>query len=898
MPSPPRLFLIDGNNQMYRAYHAIQGLTGPDGRSTNAVFGFIAMLRKLIDEQKPNLVAAAFDLRGPTFRHELSADYKANRRPMPDDLVEQVSWVHEACAALGVPIVTHPGFEADDVIGTLATQAVAAGVDVVVVTGDKDFFQLVSDRVRVFNPRDDGTWFDDAGVLEKFGARPDQVVDVLALMGDASDNVKGVPGIGAKGARELVSDFGSLDWLLEHADELPKQKYRTALTEHADDARSSLDLVRIRVDVPVPYEPERYRYQGPDRTRCFALFSELGFRSLLSDFAPTADNVDTDYQLVTDVAELKTLAASLRTSGRFGLHVLAVSGSPSRDGVVGLAVSTAARSASYVPLARGGLDLTGNLSDETVFGTLGPILEDPDVRKVGHDLKRDMLWLGVYDLRLRGVQLDTMIASYLLNPDATREAPSLETVALEQTGYQALSAESVRGKGAKAPDFDLLPPEAVLAYACERADLPLQAAEPLTTRLDEARLATVYRDLEDPLMPVLADIERAGVRVDVDALAEQSCQMDGELAGLQSQIFTLAGEAFNINSSRQLSTILFEKLGLPTRKKTGKTRAASTSVEVLEELSAMHALPRLVLEWRSIQKLKGTYVDVLPQLVRSDTGRVHTSFNQAVAATGRLSSSDPNLQNIPIRTALGRAIRRAFVAREGHVLISADYSQIELRVLAHLSADIALTEAFIRDEDIHDQTALRVFGLDSGLEPHELRRRAKIINYALLYGKTAFTLSRDIGVTPQAAQAFIDAYFEGYPQVRSYLDRVIDEARESGEVRTMFGRRRLVPGLRSRNGQVRAAAERMTVNMPIQGTAADVLKRAMIDLDGVLPPAALMILTVHDELLIEAPRDEADTVGALVRDRMERAADLTVPMKVDVGIGQNWMTAKEWPVPS
>ena len=893
MPSTPRLFLIDGNNQMYRAYHAIQGLTGPDGRSTNAVYGFIAMLRKLIDDQQPDLVAAAFDLKGPTFRHELSADYKAHRRPMPDDLVEQVSWVHEACAALGVPIVSHAGFEADDVIGTLATQAAAAGLDVVVVTGDKDFFQLVSDRVRVFNPRDEGTWYDDAGVLEKFGARPDQVVDVLALMGDASDNVKGVPGIGAKGARELVSDYGSLDWLLEHADELPKQKYRTALTEHAGDARASRELVRIRMNVPVRYDPERYRYQGADRARCFALFSELGFRSLLSDFAPRSDSVDTDYRLLTEVAELETLAVSLRESGRFGLHVLAVSGPPSHDGVVGLAFSTAARSASYVPLARrGGLDLTPSLDGETVFGTLRPILEDPEVRKVGHDLKRDMLWLAAHAVRLRGLELDTMIASYLLNPDATREAPPLETVALEHTGYQALSAQTVRGKGAKAPDFDQLPPDAVLAYACERADLPLQAAEPLTARLEEARLTTVYRELEDPLIPVLADIERAGVRVDVDALVEQSRQMDGELSRLQSQIFTLAGEAFNINSPRQLSAILFEKMGLPTRKKTGKTRAASTSVEVLEGLSAQHALPRLVLEWRSIQKLKGTYVDALPQLVRSDTGRVHTSFNQAVAATGRLSSSDPNLQNIPIRTALGREIRRAFVAREGHVLISADYSQIELRVLAHVSADTALTDAFLRDEDIHYQTARHVFGPDSGLDPHELRRRAKIINYALLYGKTAFTLSRDIGVPQPAAQAFIDAYFAGYPAVRRYLDGVIAEARESGEVRTMFGRRRLVPELRSRNGQIRAAAERMTVNMPIQGAAADILKRAMIDLDGALPPTALMILTVHDELLIEAPRDAADAVAALVRDRMTRAADLTVPLKVDVGIGEHWMAAK------
>ena len=893
MPSTPRLFLIDGNNQMYRAYHAIHGLTGPDGRSTNAVYGFITMLRKLLSDQQPDLVAAAFDLKGPTFRHELAADYKATRRPMPEDLVEQVSWVHEACAALGVPVVTHAGFEADDVIGTLATQAVAAGLKVVVVTGDKDFFQLVGDRIQVFNPRDEGAWYDDAGVLEKFGVRPDQVVDVLALMGDASDNVKGVPGIGEKGARELLADFGSLDWLLEHADELPKKKYRTALTEHADDARRSRDLVRLCTDVPVPYEPERYRYHGADRTRCFTLFSELGFRSLLSDFAPRADSVDTDYRLVTEVAELEMLATTLCEAGRCGLHVLTVSGPPTRGGIVGLAFSTTARSTSYVPLMQDGLDLTGSLDERTVFETLGPILEDPQVRKVGHDLKRELRWLATHEIRLQGLELDTMVGSYLLDPDATREAPTLETVALEHAGYQALRADTVRGKGAKAPDFDRLPPDAVLAYACERADLPLQAAEPLTTRLDEAHLTTVYRELENPLIPVLADIERAGVRVDVDALVEQSRQMDGELAKLQSQIFTLADEEFNINSPRQLSAILFEKLALPTRKKTGKTRAASTAAEVLEDLAAHHELPRLVIEWRAVQKLKGTYVDALPRLVRPETGRVHTRFNQAIAATGRLSSSDPNLQNIPIRTPLGRQIRRAFVAHDRHVLISADYSQIELRVLAHLSADAALIAAFVRGEDIHDRTARNVFGTESGLDPHELRRRAKIINYALLYGKTAFTLSRDIGVTPQAAQAFIDAYFEGYPTVRGFLQGVIDEARECGEVRTMFGRRRLVPELRSRNGQIRAAAERVTVNMPIQGTAADILKRAMIDLAGALPPSAPMILTVHDELLIEAPRDAADSVATLVRDRMERAADLTVPLRVDVGIGENWMAAKE-----
>ena len=890
MPSATRLFLIDGSSQMYRAYYAIRGLTGPDGRSTNAVYGFITMLRKLISEQQPDLVVAAFDLQGPTFRNVLAADYKANRRPMPDDLVEQITWVHEACAALGVPVVTHEGFEADDVIGTLAARAVAAGVDVVVVTADKDFFQLVGDRLRVFNPRDAGTWYDDAGVLEKFGVRPDQVVDVLALMGDASDNVKGVPGIGEKGARELVSGFGTLDRLLGHVGELPTKRYRTALTEHAEDARRSRELVRIHTDVPVSYEPERYRYRGPDRARCVTLFSTLGFTSLLSEFAPTVDSVSTDYRIVNEVNELETLAASLRAIGRCGLHVVTVSGPPSRAGVVGLAFSTAARSASYVALARDGLDLSGSLDGATVFAILGPILEDLEVRKVGHDLKRDMLWLATHGVRLRGLDLDTMIASYLL--DATRATQTLETLALEYAGYQPQTAQTVRGKGPKAPDFDRLPPDGVLTYACERADLPLQVAEPLTDLLRRERLAKLYRELEHPLIPVLVDIERTGVRIATDALAEQANRMDAELADLQARVFRLAGEEFNINSSQQLSAILFEKLALPTRRKTGKTRVASTSAEVLEELAAQHELPRLIVEWRTVQKLKSTYVNALPRLVRPDTGRVHTSFNQAVAVTGRLSSSDPNLQNIPIRTPLGREIRRAFVAREGHVLISADYSQIELRVLAHLSADPALIAAFVRGEDIHDQTAHQVFGSDSGFDQHELRRRAKIINYALLYGKTAFTLSRDIGVTPQAAQAFIDAYFAAYPSVRGFLEGVIETARESGEVRTMFGRRRPVPELRSRNGQIRAAAERVTVNMPIQGTAAYILKRAMIDLAGALPPSVPMILTVHDELLLEAPRGEADSVASLVRDRMEQAVELRVPLTVDVGCGENWMAIK------
>ena len=889
MPSRPRLFLVDGNSQMYRAYHAIRGLTGPDGRSTNAVFGFITMLRKLVAEQAPELVAAAFDLKGPTFRHELAADYKANRRPMPDDLVEQVPHVHEACAALGVPLVTREGFEADDVIGSLAARAVAADLDVVIVTGDKDFFQLVDERVQVFNPRDDGAWFDAAAVREKFGVRPDQVVDVLALMGDASDNVKGVPGVGEKSARALLAEFGSLDRLLERAPELSKKKLRTALTEHAGDARRSRELVRIRVDAPIDADPADFRYRGADRERCYALFSALGFKSLLNEFAPTAETVRTDYRIVTTAAGLDALAAALRGAGRYGLHVLTAAGPPSRAGLVGLAFSTGPRAGRYVPVAGRGLDLSGSLDAATVFAALRPVLEDPAVGMVGHDLKRALRWLDAHGVRPRGLELDTMIASYLLD---SRPAPTVETVALEHAGYRMVTAEAVRGKGARAPDFDRLPPETVVAYACERADLPLQAAAPLTAALEKERLLALYREIEHPLIPVLDGIERAGVRVATTALAEQSRTMQARLDVLQSRIFALAGEEFNVNSPRQLSVILFEKLALPTRKKTGKTRAASTSVEVLEELAEQHELPRLVLEWRTIQKLKGTWVEALPQLVRPDTGRVHTSFNQAVAATGRLSSSDPNLQNIPIRTALGREIRRAFAARDGCVLISADYSQIELRVLAHLSEDAALTEAFVRGEDVHDRTARQVFGTDSGLDPHELRRRAKIINYALLYGKTAFTLARDIGVTPALAQAFIDAYFAGYPAVKGFLDAVIEQARESGEVRTLFGRRRLVPELRSRNAQIRAAAERAAVNMPIQGAAADILKRAMITLAGALPPSTPMILTVHDELVLEAPRDEAGAAAALVRDTMSGAADLRVPLTVDVGIGDDWMAAK------
>jgi DNA polymerase-1 len=894
--STPRLYLIDGSSQMYRAYHAIRGLTGPDGKSTNAVYGFVTMLRKLINDHQPQYVAASFDLAGPTFRDEIVKDYKANRTPMPGDLAEQIPWVHAACEAMGVPILTSHRFEADDVIGTLATKAVAQGFEVAIVTGDKDFFQLVHDGIKVYNPKEEGTWFDAAGVKEKFGVAPSQVVDVLALMGDSIDNIKGVPGIGEKGARDLIATYGTLEDLLAHASDISNKRQREGLLNHADDARQSRTLAQIHTDCPVDFDPDALRYRGSSQQRCFELFSRLGFRSLVMEYAPTAQTVGKDYVIVDSLDGVRSLAADLRAAGRFALRVLPDTPSAMRAGIVGVSFSMKARHARYVPFTAAGLGFDGGIDPRAALDALKPVLEDSSIRKTGHDLKFDAILLKRHGITLAGLDTDTMLASYLI--DATRSAHVLEDLALEYTGYKALTDEDVCGRGAKAVSFAQIPVQAALDYAGERSDLALQVAAPLRELLKKEELEDLYEQLEHPLIPVLMDLELAGIRIDGPALASQSQNIDEELNRLAARVYEFAGEQFNINSPKKLAEILFDRMGLKTEtlRRTTKTKAHSTAFEVLEELALAHEMPRLVLEWRALMKLKGTYIDALPQLMDPETGRVHTCFNQAVAATGRLSSSDPNLQNIPIRTELGREIRRAFVADKGNVLISADYSQIELRVLAHLSGDEALIEAFTRGEDIHDRTALKVFGPNSGLSKHELRRRAKIINYALLYGKQAFTLAKDIGVSREEAQAFINAYFAGFPSVRAFIDDLLATARATGVVKTMFGRRRLVPNINNKNGQVRAAAERETSNMPIQGTAADILKRAMIDVHAALPRVAggraRMILTVHDELLFEAPKEAADETAAAVRELMQSAVKLKVPLTVDVGIGENWKEAK------
>jgi len=901
----PRLFLIDGSSQMYRAYHAMRGggLSNQEGSTTHAVYLFVTMLRKLMADHAPPFIAASFDLAGKTFRDDIVSDYKANRAAMPDDLAEQIGWVHEACEAMGVPILTSRGYEADDVIGTLAVKAVATGYDVAIVSIDKDFFQLVVDpQVKVYDPREDGTWFDEAGVVQKFGVKPSQVVDVLALVGDTSDNVAGVPGIGKKGAIDLITRFESLDALLDGAASQLKGKQRDTLIEHRSDALQSRELVTIRTDVPLEVDLATLAYRGASREKCYDLFTRLAFRTLINDYAPSMDSTPHEYQLITTDAAFDALVAQLTEAREFGLRLTTDDVSAVRAAIVGFAFSVADRRAAYVPVGHesgnGSHDLLSaasrpaQLELKAVLERLTPLFEDASLRKIGHDLKQEVILLARHGVTLRGVGFDSMLGSYLL--DATRSSHALPEVALEHLGYKAIAQESVVGKGVKAVNLSSLTPETALTLACERVDVGRQLARKLEPMLDD-ELASVNRDLELPLVDVLADIERAGIRVDTTALAEQSKRLDSQLASLTARIHDLAGGDFNISSPKQLGEVLFERLNLPGLKKTGKTKSFSTAVEVLEELALTHELPKLILEYRGLHKLKGTYVDALPLLVNPATGRVHTSLNQAVAATGRLSSSDPNLQNIPIRTEIGREIRSAFVAAPGCVLISADYSQIELRVLAHLAEEDTLIEAFRVGEDIHDRTALKVFGADSGLSKHELRRRAKIINYALLYGKTAFTLAKDIGVTKEAAQAFIDAYFAGFPKVRNYIDVTIEEARKTGVVKTMFGRRRLVPELNSRNGQIRMGAERETINMPIQGTAADILKRAMIDIHAALSKPGTrtrMILTVHDELLFECPAEEADESSALVQRLMQNAVKLAVPLDVDVGHADNWRDAK------
>ncbi|PYQ07299.1 MAG: DNA polymerase I [Acidobacteria bacterium] len=881
------VYFIDGSAQLHRAYFAIRGLATTRGLPTGATYGFTTMLRKLYQDEQPQWCGISFDLAGPTFRHKEYGEYKATRRRMDDDLAVQLPYVRRVCEAFGLPMLDVPGFEADDVIATLAYQAVAAGYKVVVVTGDKDFLQLVSDDILVLNPGREGsgsTLYDRKTVEERFGVPPERVVDVLALVGDAVDNVPGVAGIGEKGARDLIKEYGTMEAVLDNAEKVRRPAYREGLKAHREDAILSKRLVTLRTDAPITLDLVKLERREPNRALAHGLFTELEFVNLVKEFVPEPSTTGTSYEIVTDEAALAGFLERARRAGEVGLSVLRSTREPMRARVVGLALTREPGRAIYVPFDPAPLEAPSVLPRARAMEILRPLLADPAVSLHSARAKHDRILLGRLGVPADRLVFDVGVASYLLNPG--RRSWSVEELALEVLGEQPKPMAGIVEGGA-----DGISIAAAAQAAAQEADLARRLSGPMTTRLREEGLIEIFETMEMPLVEVLADMERAGVKINREILAEMSRDMEKQITDLTRDIHALAGGEFNINSPIQLRDVLFARLGMRSAKKTAKTRAMSTAEEVLEELAAEHELPRKILEYRSVQKLKSTYVDALPGLVDPETGRIHASFNQTVAATGRLSTADPNLQNIPIRTPEGRRIREAFVAERGHLLLSADYSQIELRVLAHLSKDKTLIDTFQRGEDVHDRTAREIFGPLSALPVDEQRRVSKMVNYALLYGKSAFTLAKDIGVTKTQAAEFIEAYFGRYPSVRKFIDDTIARARETGTVRTLLGRLRRLPDLRSPNYQIRAEAERQAMNTPVQGSAADLIKKAMIDLHREIRRRNLrarLILQIHDELLLEVPEEEAETSRALVRQVMEGALALDVPLVADARLGATW----------
>ncbi len=885
MPRPRTVHLVDGSGQFHRAFHAIRGLATSRGLPTNATYGFTTMLRKLLEDEQPEHLVVLFDPPGRTFRHDQYDEYKANRPQMDNDLAVQLPYIRRVCEALRLPVVEAPGFEADDTIATLAEQAVASGLAVVIVTADKDMLQLVSPQVRVLNPGREGTGatiLDEKAVEEKWGVPPSRIVDVLALVGDAVDNVPGVPGIGEKGARDLVREFGAVEDVIRNADKVKRAAYREGLKGHAADALLSKQLVTLRRDAPVQLDLDAFARREPDRLACHALFKELEFQGLAREYAPEVAVGAGEHRLLLDEDAVATAVAEGRAAGRVALSLVLTAPLATRARALGLALCWAKGRSAYVPLAHSGLDVQGALPAAAALALLRPLLEDGALRKISAHAKRDRVVLARLGVELRGLGFDALLASYLIDPGR-------RGYVLEDLAFEYLSERRAAGAdGIAAADAPAL---ATAQAAGSDAELLLRLEPRLRERLEADGLRDIYEQMEMPLVPVLADMESAGVLVDVALLTAMSGDMEAQLETLTREIHLLAKGEFNINSPIQLREVLFDRLGLKSAKKTAKTRAASTAEDVLEELALVHELPRKILEYRSVQKLKSTYVDALPTLVDPSTGRIHATFHQAVAATGRLSATDPNLQNIPIRTPEGRRIREAFVAAPGHLLLSADYSQIELRVLAHLSGDATLVDTFRKGEDVHDRTSREIFGPLSAVPKDEQRRVSKMVNYALLYGKSAFTLAKDLGIERKEAEHFIEAYFARYPGVRQFIQQTIAKARETGTVRTLLGRLRRLPDLRAKSFPVRMEAERQAMNTPVQGSAADLIKRAMIDLHAELQKrklASRLILQIHDELLLEVPEAEAEEARALVQKVMEGALALEVPLVADARLGRNW----------
>ncbi|HVT03601.1 MAG TPA: DNA polymerase I [Thermoanaerobaculia bacterium] len=872
MASRGSLYLIDGSNNLYRSYYAIRGLSNSAGMATNAVYGFTQMLRKLVKDHKPDALAVAFDVGASTFRHEQFEDYKKDRRPMPDDLVPQIPLVYEVCRGFGLPIITREQFEADDLIGSLACKARDAGYEVVIATSDKDFFQMVGPGIRLYHTGRD-IIYDESGVTEVFGLSPKSVVDVMGIWGDSIDNIPGVPGIGEKGAKALISQFGSLENLYEHIDEVPKPAQRKKLEEFRAQAFLSRDLATIRCDLDIDVTVDQLTMTPPDRAALHDLFTRMEFTTLLQEFLPQQEQIETHYSLVGTGAGLQEVLDRSR-------EPIAIFVESSTEGGKGeLASISPMRGESWVLDLRDGdvrAVLASSLSSSRLF--------------IAHDMKAVMRALALSGLPMPSKYEDTMMLSYVINPGAYGH--EIETVSRERLKRDVLTRKEHLKKN-KVLDTSV----ESTGYLGEKSDIALALHEMLSPEVTkDPDLTRIYREIELPLIPVLARMEEKGIRIDLGLLADMSKTMGDQIASLEIRIFKEAGEEFNINSPTQLSTILFDKLQYPSLKKTQKTKSSSTGVEVLKELASYgYAVPKLILEHRELHKLKSTYVDALPVLV-DENRRVHTSFNQAVAATGRLSSSDPNLQNIPIRTTQGKEIRRAFIADEGNVLLAADYSQIELRILAHMSGDESLIEAFHRGVDIHRATAAKIFNVHEALVTHEQRRASKTINFGVLYGMSAFRLSQELGISGAEAKEFIVSYFARYPGIRGFLDRTLEGARATGKVTTLFGRVRHIPEIYNRSFTIRSNAERMATNAPIQGTAADLLKLAMIELDRQLRAAALdvvMLLTVHDEIVMEVGSNSVEAAQALVKKTMESVYPLAVPLAVETCWGKSWFEAKE-----
>ncbi|MFB3926001.1 MAG: DNA polymerase I [Syntrophales bacterium] len=881
----PTLYLIDGSNYIYRAFYAIKRLSNSRGFPTNAIYGFTNMLMKLFREWAPQYIAVVFDSRGPTFRSESYEQYKAHRPGMPDELIPQIPYIKEIIRGFSLPVLEQEGLEADDIIASIAKQCAAEGVKVVIVSGDKDLLQLISGDILMIDTMKDKT-YDVEGVKARFGVEPSQVAEVLGLTGDASDNIPGVPGIGEKTAVNLIRQFGSIEGVLQNTGKLGNPRIRESLEKNAEQARMSRDLIILRTDLDMNFRLEDARYTGPNKKVLRDIFKELEFSSLIRDLN-MRDELRGLYGIIESHDELENLLGKIKEAGEFAFCPELDSETPMIARIVGISLSPSPEEAFYVPFPSPDDPAPGNPGADFILDRLRPFFGDGGIKKYGHDLKNSIVVLSRCGIEMKGIGSDVMVASYVLNP--SKRSHDLTEIARDYLNRELAPLKELVGGGVKKTPFEKVPREKAMLYSCSRVDAVFKLAVLLADKIREGGFESLFYEIELPLIEVLASMEARGVLVDRVLLEEMSEQFDQLLSASEEKIYRMAGERFNIHSPKQLQRILFEKLGLSRGRRT--KNGYSTDMDVLANLAQNHELPAEILSYRSIAKLKSTYIDALPAMINPRTGRIHTSYNQTVTATGRLSSSDPNLQNIPVRGPEGKRIREAFIAPEGMEIVSADYSQIELRVLAHLSGDRALIEIFRADEDIHARTAADVFGVLPGMVTQDMRRQAKVINFGILYGMSPFGLARELGITQSLARDYIDRYFSEFQGVKKYIHGILENARKDGYVTTLLNRRRYVPEINSGNAAVRQFAERAAVNTPIQGTAADLIKVAMIRISRRLARErreAGMIMQVHDELVFEVPLNEKKDVMELIRHEMENVAELSVPLKVEISSGKNW----------